>query len=169
MQALTQLPAGSILCPQTGGWSGFCLPEITKKVLVSNPKTPKIQKKYKTTKTQTNCKNHKTNINTVTNLGVLTANAAGLKQKVPSLKSELEHLKCGIFTLQETHYKKKGHLKIEGWNIFEAIRKKEFGGTMIGVHSGLQPILIQEYSEDFELLVVEAILFQIGFFSAFLT
>ena len=75
----------------------------------------------------------------------MTANAAGLKQRAPTLKSELEHLKCGIFTLQETHYKKKGHLKIEGWDIFEAIRKKEFGGTMRGVHS-----------EDFELLVVEA-------------
>ena len=29
------------------------------------------------------------------------------------------------------------------------------GGTIIGAHKGLNPILIEEYSEDFELLVVE--------------
>ena len=78
--------------------------------------------------------------------------------KIPSLKSELVHLQSGIFTVQETHYKKKGNLKINDWEIFEAIRKKEFGGSMIGVHKGLNPILIQEYNGDFELIVVEAII-----------
>ena len=38
--------------------------------------------------------------------------------------------------------------------IFEAIRKKEHG-TMLGVHMNLQPVLISEHSELFELLVVQ--------------
>ena len=37
----------------------------------------------------------------------------------------------------------------------EAIRKKKKGGTLIGVHKSLDPILIEEYAEDFEFLVVE--------------
>ena len=45
---------------------------------------------------------------------------------------------------------------MEGWEIFEAIRNKEFGGTMIGVQKSLDPVLISEYSGIFELLVVEA-------------
>ena len=44
---------------------------------------------------------------------------------------------------------------LENWEIFESIRKKEFGGTMIGVHKGLNPILIEEFCGDFELLIVE--------------
>ena len=87
---------------------------------------------------------------------MFTANAAGLKQKCDSLKSELKHLNIGIFSLQETHYKKKGTLSIEGWEIFEAIRREDFCGTMIGVQKALDPVLIVEYSGDFELLVVEA-------------
>ena len=73
-----------------------------------------------------------------------------MNHKVLSLKSELKHLESGTFTLQETHYKKKGNIKLEDWEIFEAIRRKEFGGSIIGVHKSLKPILIQEYSEDFE-------------------
>ena len=40
---------------------------------------------------------------------------------------------------------------MDNFEIFEAIRKKEKWGSMIGAHKALQPILIQE----FELLVVE--------------
>ena len=40
--------------------------------------------------------------------------------------------------------------------MFESIRKnKEKGGSMLGVHVGLQPVLIQEYNDTFELIVVE--------------
>ena len=34
-------------------------------------------------------------------------------------------------------------------------RKKQKGGTLIGAHKSLDPILIEEYSEEFELLVIE--------------
>ena len=40
--------------------------------------------------------------------------------------------------------------------IFEAIRtNKKNGGTAIGIYKSLKPVLIQEYSGELELLVVE--------------
>ena len=39
--------------------------------------------------------------------------------------------------------------------VFESIRKKKCGGTMIAIHKDLNPKLIEEYNDDFELLVVE--------------
>ena len=78
-----------------------------------------------------------------------------MKKKVLSLKYFITHLDIGVFTLQETKFVKKGNLKIFDFEIFEAYRKKEGGGTMIGAHKSLEPILIQEYSDEFELLIVE--------------
>ena len=64
---------------------------------------------------------------------------------------------AGIITLQETHFTRKGNLngKLNDIEIFEAIRKKQKGGALIGVHKSLDPILIEEYSDSFELFVVE--------------
>ena len=39
--------------------------------------------------------------------------------------------------------------------IFEAIRRKEGGGSMLGIHVSHQPVLISEYCDAFELLVTE--------------
>ena len=88
-------------------------------------------------------------------LNIFSTNAAGLRNKLQSFKNELNHTNAGIFTIQETHFKKKGTLKIQGFEIFEAIRDKEKGGTMIWVHKSLNPMLVKEYNSDFELLVVE--------------
>ena len=89
------------------------------------------------------------------NLIIFSNNVAGLKNKIKSLKSEIKNLNASVFTLQESHFRKKGKLKIDNYEIFEAIRKKQKGGTILGAHKSLKPILISEYSEDFELLVVE--------------
>ena len=89
-------------------------------------------------------------------LNIFSTNAAGLKPKMESLKQELKFLEVGIFTIQETHCSSKGKVKIDNFETFEAIRKgKQKGGTIIGVHKALKPVLIQEYNETFELLVVE--------------
>ena len=85
----------------------------------------------------------------------MSTNAAQLKGKFKSFKSELETSKAAVFTVQETHYATKGKVIIENFEIFEAIRKKVKGGTMVGVHKSLKPFLIQEYSNEFELLCVE--------------
>ena len=45
---------------------------------------------------------------------------------------------------------------MKDYHIFESIRKnKEQGGTLLGVQVGLKPVLIKEYNDTFELLVVE--------------
>ena len=41
------------------------------------------------------------------------------------------------------------------YKIFESIRDKLGGGSLIGIHNSLNPKLISEYNEEFELLVVE--------------
>ena len=94
---------------------------------------------------------------TVQCVPIFSANGAGVINKLQSLVNIVNTLEVGIITLQETHFKRKGKLngKINDFEFFEAIRKKEKGGTLIGAHKSLDPILIEEYSEYFELLVVE--------------
>ena len=91
-----------------------------------------------------------------TSFNLFSTNCASLKEKVKGFKCELRKLNSSAFTLQETHFKTKGQFQHEDFEIFEAIRKgKKDGGTMIGVHKALKPILINEYDDPFELLVVE--------------
>ena len=78
-----------------------------------------------------------------------------MQGKLQSFYEELKLSSASIFTLQETHLSNKGKIKVENFEIFEAIRTKAKGGTVIGVHTGMKPVLIKEYSEEFELLVVE--------------
>ena len=87
-------------------------------------------------------------------VNMFSNNCNGANLKVESLKFEIKRTNSSIFTLQETHFSKKGRVKIEGFEVFEAIRMKEHG-TMLGAHVKLQPVLISEYSETFELLVVQ--------------
>ena len=44
---------------------------------------------------------------------------------------------------------------MENFVIFESIRTKYGGGSMIGLHESLNPVLISLYENDFELIVVE--------------
>ena len=58
--------------------------------------------------------------------------------------------------MQETQFEKKGKFKLDKYIVFEAIRKnKEQGGSILGVHESLKPVLISEYQEEFELIVIE--------------
>ena len=88
-------------------------------------------------------------------LNIFSTNAAQLKGKIESFKSELKVTNASVFTIQETHYLVKGKFIIEEFEIFEAIRSKVKGGTAIGVKKGLKPVLIEEYSDDFELIVIK--------------
>ena len=89
-------------------------------------------------------------------LKLFSTNGAGVTgSKIQSLKSEVEHTQCNIVTLQETHSKAKGKIQLENFVIFEAIRKEKGGGTLTAVHESLKPKLIEEYSDQFELIVVE--------------
>ena len=50
-------------------------------------------------------------------LNVFCANANGLKNKVESLKSNIQKLKIGIFTVQESNFVKKGKLKLDRFEV----------------------------------------------------
>ena len=76
------------------------------------------------------------------------ANEAGMKFKDEGLKNKIKYFESNIFSINETHYTNKGKLKIDNFEMFEAIRKKrDKGGTLLGIHKGLNPILINEYSD----------------------
>ena len=96
----------------------------------------------------------KTNKKQFKQIHLLHTNAADLKHKSEDLKNKLKYFETKIFSVNETHFKKKGHFKLENFVIFESIRKnKEKGGTILGIHEGLKPVLIEEYIETFELIV----------------
>ena len=92
-----------------------------------------------------------------TSLKIFSANCASLRNgKMGSLNAEVRATQSNIVTLQETHFTEKGKIKLDKqFVVFEAIRPKKGGGTAIAVHEDLKPKLIEEYSDSFELLVVE--------------
>ena len=89
-------------------------------------------------------------------LKIFSANCASLKNgKINSLNAEVRSTKANIVTLQEVHYRQKGKIKMDkSFVVFEAIRSKKGGGTAIAIHEDLKPKLIEEYNDEFELLVV---------------
>ena len=88
---------------------------------------------------------------------MFSTNGAGVKNcKVDSLNAEIHSVQANIIIVQETHCRKKGKIKIDSrLVVFEAIRKRKGGGTLVAVHEDFSPKLVEEYSDDFELLVVE--------------
>ena len=62
-------------------------------------------------------------------LNVFSTNSAGLKYRMQNCKDEIKRFDATIFTIQETHFQKKGKFKMEGYEIFEAIRSKKDGDT----------------------------------------
>ena len=84
-------------------------------------------------------------------------NGAGVvKGKAASLRSEIDDTAANIVTVQETHRLRKGRIDMpRGFVVFEAIRKEKHGGTMCAIREELNPKLVEEYSDLFELLVVE--------------
>ena len=89
-------------------------------------------------------------------LKLFSTNCAGIiNGKIDSLKSEVKNTAATVVTVQETHCRRKGRIQLDGMVVFEAIRTKKGGGTMCAVQEELNPKLIEEYSDPFELLVVE--------------
>ena len=145
-------PPGTTLNNSENGGGTSSLPSPTK----NTHKTKKPKKIHKTLKPKTKCNTVKRVNVKEQYLNLLSTNSADLKHKAEDLKSKLKYFNSSIFSVQETHFRKKGLFKMQDFQIFESIRKnKEMGGSMLGVHVGLKPILIQEYNETFELLVVE--------------
>ena len=58
-------------------------------------------------------------------LSVLSTKAANLYHKSEDLKNKVRYFECGIFAIQETHFRKKGRFKMQDFQVFESIRKKQ--------------------------------------------
>ena len=89
---------------------------------------------------------------------LFSTNCSGLVNgKIDSLINEVKNTMATVVTVQETHCLRKGRIKLENMVVFEAIRTKKGGGTLCAVHKDLNPHLIEEYNDPFELLVVEVV------------
>ena len=119
----------------------------------------KCHKKVKTRRGGKSTVNkHNVNTKPVSYLKMFSTNGASVKNgKGKSLNAEVTNTQANIVTVQEMHYLQKGRFRMDpSFVLFEAIRKKKKGGgTMIACHEDLNPKLIEEYDEEFELLVVE--------------
>ena len=50
---------------------------------------------------------------------MLSTNSAGLKSQMESLKNEVKSLNAAVFTVQETHFNKKGKFKLDNYEILQ--------------------------------------------------
>ena len=57
--------------------------------------------------------------NRTESLILFSTNAAGLKLKIDSLKNEISECNAAVFTIQETHFAKKGKFKLNNYEIYD--------------------------------------------------
>ena len=82
-------------------------------------------------------------------------NSGGLKSKLPTLKKVLHELEPTIFCIEETKYKEPGKLKVDGYEVFELLRKdKEGGGIAIGCKKELHPTWVREGDDYVEAISI---------------
>ena len=86
-------------------------------------------------------------------LKVISTNSQG--DKFLSLASLVKVKKASVFVVQETQARKKGKHQLEHFVIYESKRSKIGGGSMMGFHESLNPVLVSNYENEFELMVVE--------------
>ena len=117
-------------------------------------KNPKKTLKNKTTKNKNKLRRG-VKCSSSFEFNILHANVAGLKNAKHCLINEVKKSNSTIFTINETNFKKKGNFKMDDYVIFETIRAKQIGGTLMGVHKSLDPVLIAEHCDPYEILVIE--------------
>ena len=91
-------------------------------------------------------------------LTVLSANANSIKNKMVSLKFNMDLLKPHVVIIQETKLKRKSLANFKGYRSFATIRGDNGGGLLIACTNSINPVLIFEGDCECEVLVVEAVL-----------
>ena len=61
----------------------------------------------------------------------MSANSNALKNKLVSLKFNIENIKPEIIVIQETKLKRKGKIVLDGYRTFELVRRDDGGGLLI--------------------------------------
>ena len=79
---------------------------------------------------------------------LLPNQSMGLSSKKESLLKNIDTLKCSVFMIQETKFQRKGLFKANDYEIFEQIRSGFGGSLLTGVHKNLNPVLINDGSDD---------------------
>ena len=83
-------------------------------------------------------------------------NAAGLLNKLESLKRNIEIFNPWVIFIQESKTKRKNKVKLKNYAIFEKIRTNCGGGGLLtAVHKNLEPVSVGDDTDD-EVLVIEA-------------
>ena len=86
--------------------------------------------------------------NSVFKVVAIGTNAAGLKQKMHRLNLIISTFKPSCIFIQETKLYRKGQITIEGYQIFEHVRKNsKGGGLLLAVDVAFDPVQIFEGDE----------------------
>ena len=92
------------------------------------------------------------------NLTIIGTNAYGLNSKRDSFTNILQSEKPHVFMVQETKMKRLNQWTIDGYELYEKVRKiKGGGGIMIGMDKNfdITPVVVSDHDEDVEILVIE--------------
>ena len=88
---------------------------------------------------------------------LIGTNAAGLTSKKESLFNVINIFTPSAILIQETKHKRKGALKLPGYQTFEKTRNDKGGaGLLTSVIEDLNPVLITSVNDDIEILTVQA-------------
>ena len=89
-------------------------------------------------------------------LRFLGVNSAGLRPKLLTFKKVVSELKPSVFFVEETKFKNEGKFKVDGYTIFELVRKSGDGGggLALGCDKKLHPVWIREGDDIAEALSV---------------
>ena len=87
----------------------------------------------------------------------LGVNCGGLRPKLLTFKKIISELRPSVFFVEETKFKDEGKFKIDGYSIFEMVRKSKDGGggLALGCDQKLHPVWVREGGEVAEALSVE--------------
>ena len=88
------------------------------------------------------------------NLTIFSANANSIKNKMDSLKFNIDLLNLHVIIIQETKLKTKS-ITIDGYRCFATVRGDCGGGILIACKSTLNPVLVFEGTSECEVLVVQ--------------
>ena len=88
-------------------------------------------------------------------LTVFSANANSLKNRMDSLRFNIDLLRPSVIIIQETKLKRKNQCELKGYKCFMTLRGDSGGGLLLACHERLEPTLIYEGDSECEVLSVQ--------------